>query len=585
MNLTQRYILSRSQKWWSAAAVVIFMFYTLLSFGIYCARTLHGDVANHILAAEMFGTPADLKAHGVKPMFTGPNVTGWDGQFYYYMSNDVLARKDTAAHIDAPSYRYQRVGLSLYAKTVATLAGRDWVSPRFFFVSYFLLILAATWVGSRLLARFGVNPALILFWSLSIGTQVTLFNALPDASADAFLILALAALFSGRTALSVIPFAMSALSREVYALFPAFILLFVLLEGVMARRVAQGWGAAVTGVLRQRERAWWLVVPCVVIVMWQIYVVQRFHIRPSEQAHGILGAPLASWYNYLVSGLKGQHLQVGSGTGAYCEAVSLIFFALILAAGLVIGIRFLLMRALPAGSAPMRGVAATVVAFTLLYACFGPTVMMHYSGYFKASAVFFFLLPLLLGAGPRHRWLSGPVYVLLSLALLFTTVYNMRVRVLPYNGNADTITRMSTVTETRDFKCFDKFSARIKVNSLVIDEGTWITRMFGHAIIIANVDLTNNSTDTFVTTRGAGSVNMGYHWVDEKNNAVVDGERSAIPGPLLPGQTANVNVYSVYPSGAGKTLSLKLSPVQEGCTWFYLANPAVAEGFNYTLRH
>lgn len=585
MNLTQRYILSRSQKWWSATAVVIFMLYTLLSFGIYCARTLHGDVANHILAAEMFGTPAELKAHGVKPMFTGPNVTGWDGQFYYYMSNDVLARKDTAAHIDAPSYRYQRVGLSLYAKTVATLAGRDWVSPRFFFVSYFLLILAATWVGSRLLARFGVNPALILLWSLSIGTQVTLFNALPDASADAFLILALAALFSGRTALSVIPFAMSALSREVYALFPAFILLFVLLEGVMARRVAQGWGAAIAGVLRQRERAWWLVVPCVVIVMWQIYVVQRFHIRPSEQAHGILGAPLASWYDYLVSGLKGQHLQVGSGTGAYCEAASLIFFALILAAGLVIGIRFLLMRALPAGSAPMRGVAATVVAFTLLYACFGPTVMMHYSGYFKASAAFFFLLPLLLGAGPRRRWLSVPVYVLLSLALLFTTVYNMRVRVLPYNGNADTITRMSTVTETRDFKCFDKFSARIKVNSLVIDEGTWITRMFGHAIIIANVDLTNNSTDTFVTTRGAGSVNMGYHWVDENNNAVVDGERSAIPGPLLPGQTANVNVYSVYPSGAGKTLSLKLSPVQEGCTWFYLANPAVAEGFNYTLRH
>lgn len=585
MNLTQRYILSRSQKWWSATAVVIFMLYTLLSFGIYCARTLHGDVANHILAAEMFGTPAELKAHGVKPMFTGPNVTGWDGQFYYYMSNDVLARKDTAAHIDAPSYRYQRVGLSLYAKTVATLAGRDWVSPRFFFVSYFLLILAATWVGSRLLARFGVNPALILLWSLSIGTQVTLFNALPDASADAFLILALAALFSGRTALSVIPFAMSALSREVYALFPAFILLFVLLEGVMARRVAQGWGAAIAGVLRQRERAWWLVVPCVVIVMWQIYVVQRFHIRPSEQAHGILGAPLASWYDYLVSGLKGQHLQVGSGTGAYCEAASLIFFALILAAGLVIGIRFLLMRALPAGSAPMRGVAATVVAFTLLYACFGPTVMMHYSGYFKASAVFFFLLPLLLGAGPRRRWLSVPVYVLLSLALLFTTVYNMRVRVLPYNGNADTITRMSTVTETRDFKCFDKFSARIKVNSLVIDEGTWITRMFGHAIIIANVDLTNNSTDTFVTTRGAGSVNMGYHWVDENNNAVVDGERSAIPGPLLPGQTANVNVYSVYPSGAGKTLSLKLSPVQEGCTWFYLANSAVAEGFNYTLRH
>ena len=585
MNLTHRYTLTRSQKLWSAAAVMFFVVYTLLSFGIYCARTLHGDVANHILAAEMFGTPAELKARGVKPLFTGPNVTGWDGQFYYYLSNDVLARKDTAAHIDAPSYRYQRVGLSLYAKTVATLAGRDWVSPRFFFASYFLLILAATWVGGRLLARFGGNPALILFWSLSIGTQVTLFNALPDASADAFLILALAALFSGRIGLSVIPFAMSALSREVYALFPALILLFTLADGVRTRRATQGWGAAVTGVLRQRDRAWWLLVPCVVIVMWQVYVVQRFHVRPSEQAHGILGAPLASWYEYLVSGLKGHHLLVGTGTDAYREAASLIFFLLVLVAGFLVSARFVRPGAVPGASAPMRGVAATVIAFTLLYACFGPTVMMHYSGYFKASAVFFFLLPLLLCAAPMGRWLSGLVYTLLVLALLETTLYNMRVRVLPYNGNADTVTRMSTVTETRDLKCFDKFSAKIKVNSFVVDEGTWITRLFGRAIIVINVDLTNTSTETFVTTKGFGSVNMGYHWVDDKNAAVIDGERSALPDPLLPGQTANVNVYSIYPSGARSTLSLKLSPVQEGCTWFYLANPSVAEGFNYTLKH
>lgn len=585
MNLTQRYTLTPKQKRWSAAAVLFFLVYTLASFGIYCARTLHGDVANHILAAEMFGTPVELKARGVKPLFNGPNVTGWDGQFYYYMSNDVLARKDTAAHIDAPSYRYQRVGLSLYAKTVATLTGRDWVSPQFFFASYFLLILAATWVGSRLLARFGGNPALILLWSLSIGTQVTLFNALPDASADAFLILALAALFSGRTALSVIPFAMSALSREVYALFPAVILLFTLLDGVVARRAAQGWGAAIAGMLRQRERAWWLVVPCLVIVMWQVYVVRHFHVMPSEQAHGILGAPLASWYLYLVSGLNGNHLQAGSGAGAYAEAASLIFFLLVLLSALLIGARVFMSRLVSGASAPLRGVATTVILFALLYACFGPTVMMHYSGYFKACAVFFFLLPLLLCATPPRRWLSVLAYVTLVLALLLTTVYNMRSRILPYNGNADIVTRMSTVTETRDLKCFDKFSAKIKVNSIVIDEGTWITRLFGHATMVTNVDLTNTSTDTFVTTKGFGSVNMGYHWVDDKNTAVVDGERSAIPGPLLPGQTANINVYSVYPSGGTSSLSLKLSPVQEGCTWFYLANPSVTDGFSYTIKH
>lgn len=563
---------------------LIYLVVTLGIFGFYQTNTLEGSINNHMLSSEMFGIPDQLKAHGLKPMY-GPTQSGWDGQFYYYMSNDIFALKDTASHIDAPSYRYQRVGLSLYAKTVATLAGRTWVSPRFFIASYFLLILAATWVGSQLLARFGGNPAWILLWSLSIGTQVTLFNALPDASADAFLILALAAVFSGRIGLSVIPFAMSALSREVYALFPAFILLFTLLDGVTARRGTDGWGGAIAGTLRQRERAWFLVIPCLVIVMWQAYVVHHFHVMPSEQAHGILGAPLASWYEYLVSGLKKQHLLVGSGSDAYREAASLIFFLLVLIAGFLVGARILRKSALTGATAPVRGIAAAMAAFALLYACFGPTVMMHYSGYFKAIAVFFFLLPLLLCAVPLRRAWSGLLYLLLVLALIETSAYNLRVRILPYTSNGDKFTRMSTITETRPFACFKTFSAKVKVNSIVVDEGTWITQMFGHSNMVINVDLTNTSEDTFVSTKAFGSVAMGYHWVDEKNQAVVDGERSAISAPLLPGQTVNLNVYATYPTDSAEPLSLKLSPVQEGCTWFYLANPAVADGFSYTINH
>ena len=267
--------------------VLIFLTYTLVSFGFYYVRTLNEDINNHILAGETFGVPADLKERGIKPFYNGPGETGWDGQFYYYMSNDILALKDTASHIDAPSYRYQRVGLSLYAATVAKVLGMDWVSPATYFISYLFLILAATWAGAQLFSKVGVHPALILLWSLSVGTQITLFNALPDAAADAFLILALSALYAKRYALSVIPFAFAALSREVYVLFPSFVLLFFLINLISdARASKDGSLKDLACRLLEWKSYYWLALPGLVAIIWHIYVVRHFGVSPAEQATG-----------------------------------------------------------------------------------------------------------------------------------------------------------------------------------------------------------------------------------------------------------------------------------------------------------
>jgi len=188
-------------------ACLIYLSFTLLCFGFYHARTLQGDIDHHILSGEMFGTPAALKERGLQPLYRGPGMTGWDGQFYYYMANDILALKDTPQHIDAPSYRYQRIGLSLYTAIVAKLLWRDWVSPSLFFWSYLGLLLAAVWAGARLFQRLGASPYLILFWVLGVGPQITLFNALPDAAADAFMILALSALCASRVVGAAVLFA------------------------------------------------------------------------------------------------------------------------------------------------------------------------------------------------------------------------------------------------------------------------------------------------------------------------------------------------------------------------------------------
>lgn len=565
------------EKWRASLAVgFVFLSVTLVLFSFYNARTLKGNIDNHILSSEMFGMPDEMRARGLTPLY-GPKESGWDGQFYFYMSNDILGVRDTAKHIDAPSYRYQRIGLSLYAAIVAKLTGREWVSPVTFFVSYLALVLAATLAGARLLQRYGAHPAWVLLWSFSVGTQLTLFNALPDAAADAFLILALFLVFTNRVAWSCIPFAFAALSREVYALFPSAILGFAILSSLggegFFKRLSEQLIAKRFGLL---------LLPGIVAVAWNLYVTKHFGASPSSQAHGILGLPLAAWAESMRVALHpaeaGGQLRLGS-----FEFFSLALFLLVLVAALRAAANTI---KLPQG--PLRpvvhGVAASLALFALLYACFGPTVTGHFSGYFKAIAVFFFLIPLLLALTSATGTLKWLLYGLLLVALLHTTSGNLGQRVLSSPSNIDKFTRMSTLTETRRFECFGTYEAEIKVNRITLLKTTpWGALFGGGDQLVVNVALTNSGQHPFVSSTGFGSVFMSYHWNDAKGATVVDGIRSALPGPVQPGQTVDVDIVSPVPPQGG--LTLRLSPVQEGCAWFYQANPKVGAGLPLALEH
>lgn len=560
---------------------LIFALFTLVSFGFYYARTLQGDINNHILAGEMFGTPKALVERGIKPLYHGPGQTGWDGQFYYYMSNDVLGSKDTAVHVDAPSYRYQRVGLSLYVAAISHLLGQDWVSPTTFFISYFLLLLAATWVGARLLSSQGVNPALILLWSLSVGTQITLFNALPDAAADAFLILALCALFSERIKLAAIAFTFSALSREVYAVFPAFVALVYFLDYFQAqRKVGRGVSDLLLGFAQLRS-TYWMVLPIIIVLGWRVYVTIHFGASPGSQAFGILGWPFVAWFDYFVSGMRGNHLLVGANATAYFEAVSLILFALILIVSFFSALGVL--RNYLQVSPEKRGIALATIILILLYACFGPTVIMHYTGYIKAAGVFGILIPLFLTGfliQDRYRFSALAVVV---ITVAFTTWYNLNNRILPYQQGDDEVTRMSKVKETRRIECFGAYKAEIKVEKFELRGANTASRIFGSGDqLVVDVALKNTGSHPLVSTRNFGSVYMSYHWLDEHGKVAKDGIRSALPSDVQPGETAKVRVISDFPKDKGAYI-LRLTPVQEGCAWFYMANPESSTDLHFQL--
>ncbi|CRY55546.1 Uncharacterised protein [Yersinia intermedia] len=564
--------------------VLIFLIYTIFSFGVYQARTLNGNVNNHILAAEMFGVPSELKEKGLNFLYTGPKSTGWDGQFYYYMSNDIFALKDTPAHIDSPSYRYQRVGLSLYAAIVAKVIGMDWVSPTVYLLSYLFLLLAATWAGAGLFSKLGISPLFILLWSLSVGTQLTLFNALPDAAADAFLILALAAVFSKRYILSTIPFVFSALSREVYVLFPSFILLFALIDTVLAGQKLHSIKIKeIFNRLFKYNSHYFLLIPGGVAVAWHFYVVKHFGIAPSEQASNILGYPFAAWTKYFLSGLDGNHILVGANWTAYAEAMTLFLFlvTLIIAVYVSLSVFF---KTNPLVTPVVRGVALTAISFSALYACFGSTVIAHYTGYFKAIALFFFLIPLLLHFTGFNKVIKFSIYFSLFLSVFLTTAYHFKVRVFAYPENFDKYTKMSTLTNLDTFSCFENYNAKIKVKDVNIIHANLLSKIFGMKDrIVIDVELFNNSANSFVSTKSTGSVFMSYHWVNREGKVVVDGVRSVLPKPILPGSSENITVVSWIPSHA-EPLSLKLSPVQEGCAWFYMRNPNVSQNISINVK-
>jgi hypothetical protein len=563
--------------------VVIAALYHFISFSFYIDGTLEGRINNHILPAEMWGVPAKLQSYGIQPLYRGPVQTGWDGQFYYYISNDLFARADTPSHIDSPSYRYQRVGMSLYASVVSFVMGHKWVSPTTYFLSYFALVLVATWFCARLLLERGLHPLFTLSWPLSVGTQITMFNALPDAAADAFLILGLAALYAGRFRLAILPLAFSALSREVYVLFPIFIGLMCWVERLSQTRTAgSSYWAAFSASLLQ-ARLYYLAIPVCITVAWHIFVTLRFGVTASSQARGILGAPLAAWWHYFISGIRGVHSVVGATIWAQVEAGMLLLFLLTLIVSAVLSLYVLVARKV---QTPLdRGIAVTTLALVLLYACFGPTVAMHYTGYLKAAAVFSFLIPLLLGATTLSvRWRTVSFGVLTAV-LLASSIYNWRVRILS-GPNFDRYTQMSSVSDTRELSCLPSYEAAIDVRSMeFIEQGGFIGFITGgRRRLIVNLELKNTGSSTLVSTKkGLGSIHMSYHWLDEQGRVWLDGKRSAILKPLQPGESAIVPVITKLPSRSGR-YTLRLSPVQEGCTWFYLANKKSAKDINFDFR-
>ncbi|PQO28859.1 hypothetical protein [Blastopirellula marina] len=306
---------------------------TLLAYGILflAAQARHcGEWSGMLLPGYQFGVPDHLYEKGVVPNCE----VGWDGQFYYLQSNYLNPDPEAYRHIDAPPYRYQRIGLPLVAWCFAALTGADYVSPQMYlFASLPFLGIAMGLLAAWLFAH-GYSPLWCLGWTANLGIPICLLHGQPDPLADAFFIIAMLALIRGLPLAYALAATMMCLTREPYFAIAATVLAASVV-GLVPWKGNPADGGWVVVVLRKlgwtsladrlmvapevmdnptlldgRPSAWnywayrtpiWqalvLAIPCGVFVAWQVYLYKVFGQTGSQSAGGtILDYPFVAFF-------------------------------------------------------------------------------------------------------------------------------------------------------------------------------------------------------------------------------------------------------------------------------------------------
>ena len=227
--------------------------YGLIDYGVGLHAGRKGDPTYFIKAGRPFLAPNLLPPD---PFIE--SSTGYDGQFFFYLSQDPLlngkaASRDaaTSPHIDSVPYRYQRIllpGLG-WLTSWGDPSVLQWTLP----LINLIAVLAATYLLAGFLRARGRSPWIAVVFALSIGMVVGVVNDLSDPLAAALFVAGLVWWLERRTVPAVVVLAACLLARETYLLPVALICLSELVR-------TRGRGALP-----------WLI-PLGVFGVWQLYL-------------------------------------------------------------------------------------------------------------------------------------------------------------------------------------------------------------------------------------------------------------------------------------------------------------------------
>lgn len=546
-------------------AILFFLFFFTLLFVPYVNNGLNGHPDNFILSSKIFGLPKQILDKGLEPVLEGKDQYGWDGQFYYFISNDVLGSKDTAAHLDSPSYRYQRVGFPLFAKIVSLILLKSWVSPLLYLVTSILIVCFALGYGALFFKNRGRQPLLILLWGTSVGVFLTLFSGLPDAVADSFLIIGLLSFIEKRYFLSTFSLVFAALSREIYVVFPLVLFGYELIKTLRF----SGIKTIFLSFLECIKKNWYLLLPVVIFCCWYCYVTIKFGATPSSQAFGILGLPFKATLDNIIQSFPvsqpwttlrfWKYLFLGNNLGCIMAFIGILMFSFV---SFIVKIKN--ERKNPS---ELSAISLAGIGLTLMYFCFGNTVMMEYTGYLKAISVFLFLTPLILDKG-KFKIVCLSFLIIFSI---YTLNYFNNTRIKGELGLDEKYRNFQNISKQEFTENYKKFEVNFQIKSLKSISDEFLFNLgSNYNKYLLTIELTNN-TDTSLFTKSTIGENhpvfLSYQ-IKNKNQEVIGlGIRSAIVKPIDPGATGEVSMLIKLP----KTFSdydLSISLVQEGVCWF-----------------
>ncbi|MFL7792386.1 MAG: AZOBR_p60025 family cell surface glycopolymer formation protein [Anaerolineae bacterium] len=149
---------------------------------------------------------------------------GYDGQFAYYIAKDPVG---ALAHLDNPSYRYQRILYPFLARLLAI--GEPALIPWTLLLINIVSITLSTELLGRMLGRYGLHPYIALLLPLWLGQIFALRADLNEPLCIFLVVVALWWYEKDQVLLSAIAMTASVLAKEIGLLFlPAVVLVELL---------------------------------------------------------------------------------------------------------------------------------------------------------------------------------------------------------------------------------------------------------------------------------------------------------------------------------------------------------------------
>ncbi len=236
MLLNKRNVLVKS----AIATILVFLFFFSAMRG-YLKKRYRGNYSGFLkISSKRIDKNPILKERGDLTKGLVIKKHGYDGQFFYFITFDPFAEKYKdkpkiyRKFLDIPPYRYGRIGFPLLVKIFSL--DKPELYPEVMVYTILLAIFLSAFFLVKILIFYGKDPLWALIYLAIPSFYFSLFYALPEAVAGAFLLGGFYFYIKERFVFSSLLFALAILTRETIIIFVLVLATFESLKTKSSKR-------------------------------------------------------------------------------------------------------------------------------------------------------------------------------------------------------------------------------------------------------------------------------------------------------------------------------------------------------------